>query len=128
MREVVVVENNVAVLFSGIADRIDRLPGGALRVVDYKTGNPTNNASALLQMGLYATMLDGDAQKIDPALYYVRDMSRPDYSPPPVRQGADFEDELRANLAELFDPAVPFSQTPDPKTCQWCDFRIICRR
>jgi RecB family exonuclease len=134
------------VVFGGIADRIDRLAGGALRVVDYKTGNPRNNASALLQMGLYAMMLgsgggcgdgdrggsgdggDGGAQKVEAALYYVRDMARPDYSPPPVPQGADFEDTLRATLATLFDPAVPFAQTPDPKPCEWCDFRTICRR
>ncbi len=118
------------VLFAGIADRIDRLPGGALRVVDYKTGNPKNNASALLQMGLYAMMLSGGdgSQNVEPVLYYVRDMSKPGYMPPPVRQGADFEEELRASLAELFDRAVPFTQTPDTKTCQWCDFRTICRR
>ncbi len=113
------------VVFSGIADRIDRLSGGTLRVVDYKTGNPKNNASALLQMGLYALMLGGGDQKVETALYYVRDMSRQDYSPPPVEQGEEFEETLRTTLA---DPAVPFTQCPDPKPCEWCDFRTICRR
>jgi RecB family exonuclease len=114
-----------SVLFRGVADRVDRLPDGALRVVDYKTGNPKNNASALMQMGLYAMMLRSHES---PALYYVRDMSRPDYSPPPVEQGEEFEENLHTTLAALFDSALPFAQTPDPKPCEWCDFRVICRR
>jgi RecB family exonuclease len=118
-----------SVLFRGIADRIDRLESGALKVVDYKTGNPKSNASALLQMGLYTMMLSGGGlQRVEPVLYYVRDMSQPDYAPPPVRQGAEFEEELRANLSELFDTSVPFVQTPDVKKCEWCDFRTVCRR
>jgi RecB family exonuclease len=118
-----------SVMFRGIADRIDRMESGALRVVDYKTGNPKKNASALLQMGLYAMMLSGEGlQRVEPALYYVRDMSRADYAPPPVRQGAEFEEELRARLSELFDPATPFTQTTDTKICEWCDFRTVCRK
>ncbi len=130
------------VVFSGIADRIDRLPNGTLRVVDYKTGNPKKTASALLQMGLYAMMLGNDTAEyfteIIPTLYYVRDMTRPThpthpkssarYTPPPVDISPDFEQQLRATLAELFDPATPFTQTADPKPCNWCDFAAICRR
>ncbi|MDR1671553.1 MAG: PD-(D/E)XK nuclease family protein [Alistipes sp.] len=113
------------VIFSGIADRIDRLADGTRRVIDYKTGNPANNASALLQMGLYALMLGGEPQT---HLYYIREMTRPGYTPPPVAHGAEFEEDLHATLSELFDPSVPFTQTPDPKPCAWCDFAPICRR
>jgi RecB family exonuclease len=121
------------VLFRGIADRIDRTASGAARIVDYKTGNPANNASALLQMGIYAMMLsekksNDDGEVPSTALYYVRDMSRPDYTPPPVDQGPGFEEDLRAILAELFDPARPFTQTPDARRCEWCDYRPVCRR
>jgi hypothetical protein len=155
------------VVFRGFADRIDRLREGTLRIVDYKTGSAKNNASALLQMKLYAMMVErggndggdgdgygsgdgsgnsngggdgsgngngggnggiGSGQKALPVLYYVRDMPKSDHVPPVVEPEPDFEDELRANLRELFDPAVPFTQTPDPKPCQWCDFRTICRR
>ncbi len=131
-----------SVLFSGIADRVDRLPDGSLRVVDYKTGNPKNNASALQQMGLYAMMLgsEGGATPpvpVIPVLYYVRDMSKPGsegggpYSG--VQQvddcrGEGFMEDLRASLTTLFDPAVPFTQTLDARSCEWCDFRMICHR
>ena len=76
----------------------------------------------------------------EPALYYVRSMNRPDYSPQlddkqlGVR-GARytlyrerFEELLRAQLAEMYDPAVPFRQCEDADTCKFCDFRIICKR
>jgi RecB family exonuclease len=115
------------VVFRGVADRVDRLADGTIRVVDYKTGNPKSNASALLQMGLYAMMLQRD-RAVDPALYYVREMSRPDYTPPPVEQGEEFEQDLHETLTGLFDPSTSFTQTPDRRTCEWCDFRVICRR
>jgi hypothetical protein len=106
--------------FRGIADRIDRLGDGTLRVVDYKTGGPkTKNRdnerftsieslfvgsaderiSAVLQTLLYAMMLrergsngerggewgGGGVQtqkpKIQPALYYIRNLSKDGYSP-----------------------------------------------
>ncbi len=118
-----------SVRFYGKADRIDRLGDGSLRVVDYKTGSPKNKDSATLQMKLYAMMLRGSGeQNVVPELYYIRDMSKPDYAPPIVEQEPEFEDELRSKLSELFDPSVPFTQCPDPKPCDRCDFATICRR
>ncbi|MDE5706877.1 MAG: PD-(D/E)XK nuclease family protein, partial [Alistipes sp.] len=145
------------VLFEGIADRIDRLPDGALRVVDYKTGEPhlefrgvaalfegeaKQRQANILQTLLYAMMLAGScASDAEPALYYVRAMNRPDYSPQLIdrergRTGGryseyreEFETMLRRTLAELFDPTVPFRQCDDAEhTCRYCDFREICRR
>jgi hypothetical protein len=76
-----------------------------------------------------------------PALYYVRRMNRPDYSPELVDRSTggvgegysayavDFERLLGEKLAELFDPAVPFRATDDAEhTCRYCDYRQICRR
>ena len=44
----------------------------------------------------------------------------PTYNTPP--------ELLRAQLAEMYDPAVPFRQCEDADTCKFCDFRIICKR
>ena len=41
---------------------------------------------------------------------------------------ADFEAFLRQQLSELFDPAVPFVQTEDAKSCAHCSFRSLCGR
>ena len=142
--------------FGGIADRIDTLGDGALRVVDYKTGAPhlefdgveslftgtgKQRLSNILQTLLYSMILHHTrGRDAEPALYYVRSMNRPDYSPQlddkqlGVR-GARytlyrerFEELLRAQLAEMYDPAVPFRQCEDADTCKFCDFRIICKR
>ena len=49
----------------------------------------------------------------------------------PLSYGAvqtDFEAFLRQQLSELFDPAVPFVQTEDAKSCEHCSFRSLCGR
>ena len=47
---------------SGIADRIDRIPGGGLAVVDYKTGGAPSNRAVIegynLQLGLLAALAE----------------------------------------------------------------------
>ena len=142
--------------FAGIADRIDTLDDGALRVVDYKTGAPhlefdgveslftgtgKQRLSNILQTLLYAMMLHRSRGcDVEPALYYVRNMNRPGYSPQlddkqTGVKGARytlyrerFEELLRARLAELYDTSVPFRQCEDADTCKYCDFNVICKR
>ena len=142
--------------FSGIADRIDRLDDGTLRVVDYKTGTPhldfdgldnlfhgtgRQRLSNILQTLLYAMMLyRGQGTDATPALYYVRAMHREDYSPllvdhhdglagaPYSCYAGRFEELVRETLAEIYDPGVPFRQCTDPDSCQYCDFNVICKR
>ena len=142
--------------FSGIADRIDRLDDGSLRVVDYKTGSPhlefagigslfrgegRQRLSNIVQTLLYAMMLyRSEGSDATPALYYVRAMNRPDYSPllddrELSLRGARyslyaerFEELVRETLAEMYDPAVPFRQCADADTCRYCDFNVICKR
>lgn len=142
--------------FAGIADRIDRSDDGTLRVVDYKTGAPhlefdgieslfrgegRQRLSNILQTLLYSMMLfRSRGCDVRPALYYVRNMHREDYSPllDDKQTGvkgalyssyaAPFEELVRATLAELYDPAVPFVQCEDADTCKFCDFNAICKR
>ena len=142
--------------FAGIADRIDTLDDGALRVVDYKTGAPhlefdgveslftgtgKQRLSNILQTLLYAMMLHRSRGcDVEPALYYVRNMNRPGYSPQlddkqTGVKGARytlyrerFEELLRAQLAELYDTSVPFRQCEDADPCKSCDFNVICKR
>lgn len=142
--------------FAGIADRVDRLESGVLRVVDYKTGSPhlqfdgieplfrgtaDQRQPNILQTLLYAMMLHHTQHcEVVPSLYYVRQMYRADYSPllydkergergvHYTAYAEPFERLLRQTLAELYNPAVPFYQCDDRKSCQYCDFRELCRR
>ncbi len=85
----------------GICDRVDLVDGGALRIVDYKTGTPhldfagveqlfngagRDRQSNIFQTLLYSYMLRRDLERgavrrVTPALYYVRAMHGADYSP-----------------------------------------------
>ena len=142
--------------FAGIADRIDRLDDGTLRVVDYKTGTPhlefagleslfrgegKQRLSNILQTLLYAMMLyHTRGLDAEPALYYVRAMNREGYQPTlddhetGVRGGrytlyaGRFEELVRETLVEMYDPSVPFRQCADADTCRFCDFNVICKR
>ncbi|MEG1884800.1 MAG: PD-(D/E)XK nuclease family protein [Alistipes sp.] len=146
----------LCVKFAGVADRIDSLSDGSLRVVDYKTGSATlefNGVTALfngkgkqrqsniLQTLLYSMMLHHSQQRdVVPALYYVRNINNKNYSPQLVDKelkttGGSYalyresvEDLLRTKLSELFDASVPFVQCEDTDTCQYCDFKEICKR
>jgi len=119
-------EGTKSVRFSGIADRIDRLPGGMLRVVDYKSGSPhlefrdikalfalfsdarRDRNAAVLQTLLYAMMLNRtEGADVQPALYYVRSMNSRDYTPQPwdrtrkmaVESYSDYKQEFEECLA-----------------------------
>jgi hypothetical protein len=40
----------------------------------------------------------------------------------------EFGHRLQSLVEELYDPAVPFKQTTELKTCQWCAYKAFCRR
>ncbi|MDD3108393.1 MAG: PD-(D/E)XK nuclease family protein [Alistipes sp.] len=90
--------------FAGKSDRIDLLPHGTWRVVDYKSGSPHGNSNAAtvafhsleelfgteirtrsaaaLQTLLYALMIcESEHCEVQPTLYYVRNMQSAHFSP-----------------------------------------------
>ena len=142
--------------FFGYSDRIDRLGDGSLRVVDYKTGTPHLEFASvgslfggsakermpnIIQTLLYSMMLRRKhCCEVVPALYYVQKMASDDYSPriigtqPERREvkysecAGEFEEQVRAVLAEMYDMSVPFRQCDDRDTCTFCDYKQICNR
>jgi ATP-dependent helicase/nuclease subunit B len=124
---------------NGQADRVDRLPNGSFRVVDYKTGKSKRytkdgkagpfNGGRQLQPALYAaaveTMLGGGAQ-----------VSHFEYRFPTERGGnevvaydaAELEAArglVRDLLAQLREGH--FIPTTDAADCSYCDYQAICR-
>ena len=151
-----VLSNSQQVEIGGIADRIDSLDSGALRVVDYKSGRAHLKASKmedifegeqrdemkyLFQTMLYSMVLHRKfSQDVVPSLYYARDMNQADYSPRLIIAdqevgyasfAQEFETLLRSKLDELFDLDRPFECCPEQesdKICAFCDFKTICKR
>lgn len=141
----------------GIIDRLDS-KDGILRIVDYKTGgnasSPKDVASLFIpdkkrsnyvfQTFLYAAILSRKQPlKVAPALLYIHRAAQTDSYSPVIEIGearkkvpvddfsvyeAEFREELRLLLEEIFNPEVPFEQTTVEDACEYCDFKEFCKK
>ncbi|MBO6027882.1 MAG: PD-(D/E)XK nuclease family protein [Bacteroidales bacterium] len=142
----------------GYADRIDSYLGGEARIVDYKTGRveqddiditddnaaavvdklfgPTNNGrpKIALQLYMYGLLTQEMPELRDrPVVNSIYAVSRLFTEPLQDRPAnAEFarltRERLRELFAEMTDPSVPFRRTDELKTCEYCDFKMICGR
>ena len=144
----------------GFIDRIDEI-NDATRIIDYKSGKPSSlnfdsmeslfdimekdRKKAIMQVFLYAWVYASDAgnKKIQPAVYYSRNLFKQDNFDPAIyriigkektviddfeKYLTEFEDSLRSCLNEMFDAGKPFTPTPNIKHCDYCPFTGICGR
>jgi ATP-dependent helicase/nuclease subunit B len=122
---------------SGRVDRIDRLPSGGLRVIDYKTGaagyyekkrgEPLFSGGRRIQAGVYAQVVEDVLRAPVELFEYVFPSSRGQHGRVPY-----FPEELDAAgpiISRLLDLVAGglFLATDDPGDCAFCDFREVCR-
>ena len=142
----------------GFADRIDSYLGGEARIVDYKTGKveqndidiaddnaaevvdklfgPKNDGrpKIALQLFLYGLLAQGRAElRGRPVVNSIYSVSRLFTEPLQDRPAnAEFarltRERLKGLFQEMTDPSVPFRRTEERKTCEFCDFKMICGR
>lgn len=107
-------------------------------------GEGRTKVGNILQTLIYSMVISRTyGRNVRPALYFVRYMQNADFSPAIVDKSAgdaeidygsyaaDFETALRGKLSELFDASTPFVQCPAEeadKTCQYCQYKSICKR
>jgi putative RecB family exonuclease len=122
------LDADTRVTVGGFVDRIDRLPSGAVELVDYKTGNAWSpeDVESSLQLSIYAL---GCRDTLG--------LGRPE------RVTLDFVEHGMRHSAELTDNALDnvreglamrareirgsdFTPTRSPRACGWCDFSAIC--
>jgi putative RecB family exonuclease len=115
----------------GYVDRLDVAPGGALRVVDYKTGRAPREgfeAKAMFQMKFYALVLwrlRGEVPRLLQLLYLG--------SNEVLRYEPD-EADLRATerkVSAIWDAVQRATERgdwrPSPsRLCDWCDHQSLC--
>ncbi len=146
--------NGITLQTGGIIDRLEE-KDGVLRIVDYKTSGSAKTykemadlfeqkdtrASHIFQAFLYASILSGNEKNpyaVVPALLYLQDAGKEDYSPviPYAKEeitdfrtiNPEFEVLFIEKMKELFNPQIPFKQTEAMKNCQYCDFKELCNR
>ena len=72
----------------------------------------------------YAKVIEGQYKKNGEPKTEIADVFYNDHA-------AEFEQQLRAKLNELFDPTQPFARCPKQesgKVCEYCNFKPICNR
>lgn len=142
--------------FGGVIDRLDSFDPGTLRIVDYKTGkvqdeeievNAENCAKLLdalfggdnskrptvaLQMFIYDKMQQKQAggKMLLNSVYQMQRLFVEGIKDVPICKefATALEEQLTTTLSELKDPSHPWERTPEPKNCEYCDFKNICGR
>ena len=92
---------------------------------------------------LYQSMHPENTKPLKPALFNFKEIFNNDFNPylqlkapkaAPVEVEnyitfqKEYEEGLRRQMEELFDPRVPFSQTEDLNKCKYCTYKEICGR
>jgi len=114
------------VKFSGRVDRIDRLEGNKVEIIDYKTGKvkEQKDVDKDLQTSLYAWGVR-ETLKYEPeilTLYFVEDVQKVS-----SRKTLEQIKEQVAKAEEVVEimKSGDFTATPG-KHCDWCDYKNIC--
>ncbi len=114
-------------LVRGRVDRVDQLPSGEYELIDYKTGRPRSaeQLAGDVQLSLYA-IAAREAWGLETtrgAYYYLLDDEK-------VAISGDTEraEWIRGVAVQVADgiKAQEFEPTPSPRTCQLCDYRLVC--
>ena len=144
--------------FIGYLDRLDSFAPDHVRIVDYKTGKVTDedfnitaaNAQQVveklfgekeqgrpkiaLQLYLYDRFVARDSRyagkEIVNSIYqtsrlFVREVEEVSLVPEFTEL---MDSALEEKLKELADTSVPWKRTEEVKTCEYCDFKMICGR
>lgn len=119
------------VVLRGYVDRLDEAAGGALRVVDYKTGTsprPVAELRALFQLKFYALALLRERGTV-PAelrLYYLADGETLSYRPD-AEELQRFARILDALWVAILEAGRTGDFRPNPgRMCEYCDHRALC--
>ncbi len=141
------VNSSGSIKVKGRIDRVE-MKDGCIRILDYKTGRkvvpPKNDEmffdtifsnpqyKETFQLYLYAYLYDKELTNIRVGIYPVKRLGAginflAEENIPP-QHFLLFEDKLKTLLGKMFNPDVPFSQTPDVKNCLYCTFTSMCYR
>ncbi|MDA9121435.1 PD-(D/E)XK nuclease family protein, partial [Flavobacteriales bacterium] len=142
---------NISVNLKGMADRIDRLSNGTIRMIDYKTGSfdkktaikfvdefDSTKADHAFQLLTYLVMFSSTSSvdAVQPTVFYLRSQ-QVEFPITVSQEKVKLENEellsygkerVTELLSDLFHKETSFSQTEDQMVCGYCDFKEVCQR
>lgn len=100
---------------------------------------------AVMQVFMYAHLYlyEHPTKIVRPGIYYLRNLFSDNFSPDvqckPSRNETmlitdfselreEFKEKFDECVEEIFNPEIPFTQTPTGKACEWCAFTNICKK
>ncbi len=112
----------------GAMDRVDDLGEGKVHIVDYKTGNPKDKHSRQDKKQLYIYQLaasqvfNWQPQKL--TFHYLNNNTQATF----LADESDLE-KTKQEIIEVIESILnyDFEALPDKHTCQYCDFKEVCR-
>lgn len=113
---------------TGRVDRVDKLPDGRLRILDYKTGKKL--ATGRLEVDPQLTMYQYACEtllgaEIGELVFYHLPTLKEHVT---TRRGAPLVDELKGRIVSTAESITKekFDPKPDESVCRWCDYKPIC--
>ncbi len=148
-------DKEIPVRIGGKIDRVDKV-NGALRILDYKTGNVESFVfndldelfekdrekpkKEILQALIYCLVYKKNTEEtgeLQPAIYSLRKLFEENFAPEIKKNGkavsfqeieSEFTEQLQLLVSEIFSISGTFNQTPHEKYCQYCPYNKICQR
>ncbi|MDP3771386.1 MAG: PD-(D/E)XK nuclease family protein, partial [bacterium] len=111
----------------GSIDRVDRLPGGGVALVDYKTGQRPARLERDQKRQLFVYQIAArQALNATPEVlvYYYFDDEAPEQFIGTDQDLAELTETIIATNESIH--AERFDATPDPRVCARCEYRDIC--
>ncbi len=114
----------------GKIDRVDRLPDGAIEIIDYKTGHAPKNRDVRedKQLSVYALaatnngIYSADPEKVIVSFYFFEGQEKIS-----AKRTQEQLDQTRAHIAKTAEEISGSDFKPTPgKHCDFCEFRLIC--
>jgi len=152
------LQSGRVVSLKGIIDRVDEVKGhtriidyktgkGVLRYKEMKDlfdKELKDRPKAVMQVFMYSHlyMINHPDKIIEPGIYYLRNLFDSKFEPGVINKSSrnddritdfsayreEFKEHFDSCLEEIFNPDVPFIQTPTGEACRWCIFTNICKK
>lgn len=127
-----------SIAIRGVADRIDEMSDGSLRLIDYKLSRPPKTGAVQLKVYGYVAQKQLEALDRQPHPVTVADYISfgDDSSPvsPVAGKGASVQQAIEAGAQEFAAHVTKIESgqfPPQPQNaglCEWCAFALVCRK